>query len=88
MNKSQKEKRQRRFADIIITVCVTMGVLLAGAVVYEYHRLDTPLPSGVLGTLYGFFGGELLIICLRQVFGSDVVKQAKSSKSTEEGNYP
>ena len=87
MNKTQKEKRRRRFVDAIIIVCVTMGILIAAATLYEYHRLDTPLPAGVLSTLYGFFGGELLIAAVRQIAGQDIVSQVKKPKSSEE-NYP
>lgn len=83
MNKTQKEKRKRRFVDIIITICVTMGVLIAASVLYEYHRLDTPVPANVLATFYGFFGGELLFACVRQICGQDIVSQAKKTKNEE-----
>ena len=69
--------------DIIITVCVTMGVLIAASVLYEYHRLNEPIPANVLMALYGFFGGELLLTCVRQICGSDIVSQAKKQKNEE-----
>lgn len=71
---SKKERRINRFVNIIITICVTTTVFLTLALVYEYHRLDTPITADVLTIPFGFFGGELLIIALRQVFGSDVTR--------------
>ena len=76
-----------KFADAIIVLCVVMGILITGAVLYEYHRLNTVLPSSCLSVLFGFWGGELLIIALRQIFGSDVVSQKHNPKQQEE-NYP
>ena len=69
-----------KFANVIIVVCVCMGALMTAAVVYEYRRLDTVLPANVLTVLFGFWGGELLIIALRQIFGSDVVSQKNKPK--------
>lgn len=65
--------KKARFANLIIVLCVTMSAAITAAVVYEYHRLDTVLPAGVLTALLGLWGGELLIIALRQIFGSDVL---------------
>lgn len=77
------KKKKNRFADVIITVCVVMGVLITAVVLYEYHRLDTVVPASVLTVFYGFFGGELLTIALRQIFGSDVVSQKAKAKEEE-----
>ena len=68
-------KRKNRFANGVIIFCLAVTTALTAAVVWEYRRLDTVIPSGVLGVLIGFWGGELLIIALRQIFGSDIVKQ-------------
>ena len=54
-----------------------MGCLITACVIYEYHRLDTVVPSGVLTGLLAFWGGELLTIALRQIFGSDVLQKQK-----------
>ena len=61
------------FANVIIAVCIVLSAAVTAAVVYEYHRLDTVLPAGVLTALLGLWGGELLIVALRQIFGSDVL---------------
>ncbi len=63
------------FANVVITVCVVVALLVTAAVVWEYHRLMTVMPSGVITALFAFWGGELLVIALRQVFGSDVLKR-------------
>lgn len=82
-------KNKKKFADIVVALCIAVSAVITAAVVWEYHRLDTVIPSGVLGALLGFWGGELLIIALRQIFGSDVVSQAKQTKtkSDDENMY-
>ncbi len=71
------KKKKTAFADVVITVCVVVALLVTGIVVWEYHRLKTVMPAGVISALFAFWGGELLIIALRQIFGSDVVAKAK-----------
>ncbi len=71
--------KKRTFANWIILLCVAMSAAITAAVIYEYHRLDTVLPAGVLTALLGLWGGELLIIALRQIFGSDVLDKRKDA---------
>lgn len=79
MNKTDKKKN--RFANVIIILCIAVSMVVTAAVIYEYHRLDTVIPSSVLASLFGFWGGELLIIAIRQIFGSDVTKNIKTYKN-------
>ena len=64
-----------KFANVVIVICIGISAAVTAAVVYEYHRLDTVMPSGVVTALLGLWGGELLIIALRQIFGSDVISR-------------
>ena len=66
------------FVHIIIAVCLAVSLGITAAVIYEYHRLDTVLPASVVTALLSLWGGELLIIALRQIFGSDAVGKARS----------
>ena len=70
-------------ANSIIVFCVAVSLFITVAVVYEYHRLNTVMTSGVVSALMGLWGGELLTIALRQIFGSDAV--AKSRSNTNSG---
>lgn len=78
------KKKRMAFADVIISLCVAVSFIITAAIIYEYHRLDEVLTPGVAGALFGFWGGELLIIALRQIFGSDAVAKSKQSYNTEE----
>lgn len=68
-------KNKAVFANVIIAVCIALSAAVTAAVVYEYHRLDTVMPADVVTALLGLWGGELLIIALRQIFGSDVMRK-------------
>ena len=80
------KKKKNNFANAIIMFVLIITTVICAFVLYEYHRLDEVLPSGVLSVLFGFYGGELLIIALRQVFGSDVIKNAKITHTESEGS--
>lgn len=84
----KKDKKLLTFANGIIAVCVTVSIVITVCVLYEYHRLNTVIPAGVLTALFGFWGGELMIIALRQIFGSDVITQAHKGADTDTENYP
>ena len=75
------KRRRLSFANAVILLCVAMSGAITAAVVYEYHRLDTVLPAGVVTALLGLWGGELLIVALRQIFGSDAVGGGRSDSS-------
>lgn len=74
---------KKNFANGIIVVCLSVALIITGVTVYEYHRLNEVMPSGVLTALLGMWGGELLIIAIRQIFGSDVF-----TKKNEGGKKP
>lgn len=73
------KKKKNQFANAIIVSCLIISLIITIAILWEYHRLDTVIPSGVLGVLFAVWGGELLIIAVRQIFGSDVVTKVKSA---------
>ena len=77
-----KTKSKNRFANAIIIICILISAIVTAAVIYEYHRLDTVIPSAVLGVLFGFWGGELLIIAIRQIFGSDITKKTNKTSNS------
>lgn len=83
------QKKKRKFADILIVLCLLVCATITATVLYEYHRLCTPIPAEVLKALLRLWGGELLIIALRQVLGSDIVGKAcrlKNSSTDVEEN--
>lgn len=76
------QKKKRKFADILIVLCLLVCATITATVLHEYHRLCTPIPAEVLKALLRLWGGELLIIALRQVLGSDIVGKACSLKNS------
>jgi hypothetical protein len=72
------------FANTIIIICIVVSIIITAVVLYEYHRLNTVIPSGVLSAMLGLWGGELLIIALRQIFGSDALNRSGKSNSSGE----
>lgn len=74
---AEKRKDKNIFADCIILLCLAMCVYITVTAVGDYHRLNKVMSASVLMALFGMWSGELLIIMLRQVLGSDVVTQCK-----------
>ena len=76
----RKKKKISVFANIIISVSISVGLFMTVFTLFEYGSLGVPIPSDVLAVLIGFWGGELLIVALRQVFGSDIMNKKKNEE--------
>ena len=71
MNKKQKNI----FANVIISVCIAVTTYITVVTIESYRTLGMPVPSDVVIALLTFWGGELLVIALRQIFGTDIIKK-------------
>jgi membrane protein YdbS with pleckstrin-like domain len=80
---SRAKKRTKRFVDVLIVLCLLMCAIITGMVLYEYHRLDTVLGSGEITALLAVWGGELLLIVIRQVLGSDAMQKHKNEEEID-----
>ena len=78
------KKKKNRFAEIIIVTCVIVCIAISVFTLHEYHRLNETIPSNVLMAMYGFFGGELFFVALRQIFGSDALNKNKMQRYESE----
>ena len=78
------KKRKNRFADVLVTVCLVVVFLVDASVVWEYHRLNEPIPADVLAEMFGFITAELGILAGRQVVGPDALKWLKKGKVSPE----
>ena len=76
-------KRRNNAANIFVTISLVMSIFITLVVLYDYHRLDIVLGSGEITALMTLWGGELLIIALRQIFGSDVLHKRKEEEDEE-----
>lgn len=80
---SKRKKKISIFANIIISTSIAVGLFVTVITMIQYWALQMPVPSDVLAVLIGFWGGELLIVALRQVFGSDVIKKKRDAESED-----
>lgn len=71
-------KRKIRFADFVILLCLFNCMCITWSQLYEFHRLNLPMPAENLAIIVAMWSSELLFVALRQVFGSDVVGRAKN----------
>ena len=85
MNMASKKLKRKisLFANVIISVSISVGLFMTLITMIEYWTLKIPIPSDVLAVLIGFWGGELLIVALRQVFGSDIMNKKKNNESED-----
>lgn len=81
---SRAKKRVKRFVDALIVLCLLMCAIVTVSVLYEYHRLDVVLGAGEITALLAVWGGELLLIVVRQVLGSDVIQKHKNEEELEQ----
>ena len=77
---SRAKRRVKRFVDVLIVLCLLMCAIVTVTGLYEYHRLDTVLGAGEITALLAVWGGELLLIVVRQVLGSDVLQKRKNEE--------
>jgi hypothetical protein len=75
---SKATRRVIRFTDAIISLCLTMCLIVTIAVLTEYRRLDTVLGASEIAALLAVWGGELLLIVVRQVLGSDLPRRKEN----------
>ena len=81
---SRAKRRVTRFVDVLIVLCLLMCAIVTVTVLYEYHRLDTVLGAGEITALLAVWGGELLLIVVRQVLGSDVMQKRKNEEDFDQ----
>lgn len=81
---SRAKRRIKRFVDVLIVLCLLMCAIVTVTVLYEYHRLDTVLGAGEITALLAVWGGELLLIVVRQVLGSDVMQKRKNEEDFDQ----
>ena len=69
------------FGKLIVSVCVLCGIRFSERAlqIHETTGYDT---AAVLAVILGFFGGELLVLCLKTI-----LKKEKVSESDAEGGY-
>lgn len=84
-------KRRRKiphlFAKLVVIWCIAFA---SGASYYALRILSRTGndATGLLAVIFGFFGGELLLLCLRTVLKERTTRKdaEASGKETDDGN--
>ena len=66
---------KHNFSKAVVIVCIVVSLAITMVTLYRAE-----LTSGVLAALYGFWGGELLLLCLKRIF----TDKSTCSKITDE----
>lgn len=75
-----------KFADAVIIICLIMAIIITITTLTLQILLLQPITSDIIIALFGFWGGELLILALRQVFGRDILqKQVSVAEDDNDG---
>lgn len=81
MNKKDRIK----LADRILVTVILFGAIITITVLFSYLWVKQPIPATISNSLNGFWGGELLIMALRQIFGSDAFNSKKKKQDSNLG---
>lgn len=62
------KNKRIRFSKLVVIYCVIMGTLITGVALGVCWMSGT-IPTGTLTSLLAFWGGELLLVCLKCIMG-------------------
>lgn len=79
--------RKNKFANRIVIIVLVVEVVITGVVLYTYLKFNSVIPSSVISSLSAFWGGELLLVALRQIFGSDIVSKSNKKDYSNSSYY-
>ena len=84
-------KRRRKIPHLFAKLVVIWCIAFASGASYYALRILTRTgndAAGLLAVILGFFGGELLFLCLRTVLKERTTRKdaAASGKETDDGN--
>lgn len=61
------------FSKIIVAYCIAISTVMTAAVLIISARIGE-LSSATVATLFAFWGGELLLLCLKRMFADNTKK--------------
>ncbi len=82
MRRRRRRKKSPKFANVVIAVCLVVSFEITQATLIIYWRLREAIPASVVTALLGLWGGELLIVALRQVLGADIKTQTPNTEDS------
>lgn len=77
------EKKKRRFSKGVVLYCLLICTLITVVVLAISWRTGE-LNSGIVATLCGLWGGELLLLCVKRVADAGETKHAQKPAETAE----
>lgn len=82
--KRLKEKTPHFFAKCIVVFCVIFGAVCSCCSLLILYKTGSD-PSSLLAVILGFFGGELLLLCLKTVLKKEGKNDGLESSDSEGG---
>lgn len=78
------EKKRNKFADILLSICITVMVYATVLTIASYYFAGEVIPADVFRSFVYFWGAEVITVALRQIFGSDVFDSIRKDKVKED----
>lgn len=77
MTNAMSEKKKRRFSKAVVAYCLAVCTVITAVTLAICWRTGE-LNSGIVATLCGLWGGELLLLCVKRVTDAGTVKKAQT----------
>lgn len=78
------EKKKRRFSKAVVAYCLAICTVITAVTLAICWRAGE-VSAGVIGTLCGMWGGELMLLCVKRVLDGGEAKRAhRAAQSVRE----
>lgn len=80
------KSKKNKFANRVVTTVIIVELIITLVVLGTYVWQRTVIPASIINALSAFWGGELLLLTLRQILGSDAISKDKKESNDSEDN--
>lgn len=72
------KKKRHQFSRIVVAYCVVMGTIITGVALGVCY-IGGEISGSLVTALLAFWGGELLLLCLKRVLGDSAPPNAPAA---------